>query len=229
MASSRSDARLVDRLREVSRLSERIGSAVLGARLRRLRVNQGLSIRELAARAELGKNSISRVEQGNQSQPQTILRMCAALGVHLERLAEPDGDGMVVAAPHRRGDDRWVDMNDFAAGPLGGHDRPLTARERATAVAAGARVPLCLLRSRLPEGRVLPTILELHGPSEESSHRGEEFVYVLEGRAVIEVGGQEHTLGAGESITFFSAEPHRYRPASARHVPTRLLSVRYDG
>ncbi|MCR9245615.1 MAG: cupin domain-containing protein [bacterium] len=228
MTTPPNDAQLLSRLQEVARVVDQIGNEVVGNRLRRLRTKQGISIRELATRAEIGKNSISRAEAGHASRPLTILKICTVLGVHLERLAEPDGDDLVVASTHRAADDHWVDMADFAAGALGGKPGPLTARERARAVKSGALVPLCLLRSRLPQGRVLPTVIELHGPSELSTHAGEEFVYVLEGRARIEVSGQIHTLGAGESITFFSAEPHRYAPASRRHVPTRLLSVRYD-
>ncbi len=224
-----SDQDLLDRLSHVASLLEDVGAGPIGDRLRRIRSRQGLSIRELASRAEISKNSVVRLEQGRGTHPTTVLRVCTALGIHIDRLVEATSDGLTLAAVHRQSDDRWYDMTDFGAGTLAGADRPLNSDERRTAVEAGhAVVPLNILRSRLPEGRVLPTILELYGPSERRSHPGEEFVYVLEGRVRVEVGPETFVLEAGESLTFHSAEPHAYAPEGGA-VPSRLLSVRVEG
>lgn len=205
-----------------------LGPTVVGQRLRRARQRQGLSVRDVAAEAGMSKTSVVRLEAGEPVRPSTVVRVCGALGLHLERLADLSDQGDGAVAVHRRADDRWVDMADAASGPLGGEDRPLSAAERAEAAADGVAVPLCLVRSRLPGGRVLPTILEVHAPSEVRSHPGEEFVHVLEGRLRLEVGTHVVELEAGESATFWSAEPHRYLPADPT-APARVLSVRIDG
>ena len=172
-----------------------------------------------------------RLEGGGATYPITVVKVCAALGLHLASLADPSGEGSENAAVHRRSDDRWFDLTDFGAGPLGGLDRPLSPEERAGFVAAGAGVPLSILKSRLPEGRLLSTVIEVFRPSAPRSHPGEEFVYVLEGSAELSVGSEKYTLQAGESLVFRSAEPHAYAPSPdfpGQTLPVRLLSVRLD-
>jgi quercetin dioxygenase-like cupin family protein len=158
-----------------------------------------------------------------------VLRVCRALAIHVERLATIGEDSLTRAVVHRRADDRWVDMADAASGPLLGLARPLTAKERARAVADGVDVPLCILQSRLPAGRVFANVIEAHAESVPRSHPGEEFVYVLSGRARVSVGEEGYTLEEGEALTFFSAETHRYAPADPPPAVTRLLSVRIGG
>lgn len=208
---------------------EGLHPTVIGARLRRARVRQGLSIRTVAGSAGLSKTSVVRLEAGEAVRPSTVLRVCEALGLHASRLADLSDDDERTVAVHRVGDDRWVDMADVASGPLLGADRPLSQQERAQAAGQGVNVPLCIVRSRLPNGRVLPTVLELYGPSEVRSHPGEEFVYVLSGRVRLEIGDRTVDLVEGESATFWSAEPHRYAPTDPADVPARLLSVRTEG
>lgn len=210
--------------RVIERLLADLPVAVVGARLQRARAAQGMSVRDLAEAAGLSKNSVVRLEKGEEVRPITILKVCTALGLHVERLAEPDMAEAV--AIHRPSDDRWFDMSDFAGGTLGGLERPLTLEERTRFVQEGAQVPLLLLRSRLPQGKVLPTILELYRPSEPRSHPGEEFVYVLEGVARITVGENAYVLSAGESMDFWASEPHSYAPAG--DTPARVLSVRVN-
>lgn len=198
--------------------------AVIGGRLRRAREAQRLSVRDAAEAAGLSKTSVVRIEKGEEARPITILKMCAALGLHIERLAAPDRDESV--ATHRREDDRWYDMVDFGAGPLGGEDRPLSPEERAAYVQKGAHTPLLMLHSRLAQGKALPSVLELYAASEPRSHPGEEFVYVLAGTAKIGVAGVDYVLTEGESMEFWGTEPHTYGPADDR--PARVLSVRIN-
>ncbi len=222
------DSALLDRLSHVTTLLAGVSPETLGGRLRRARAGQGMSIRDLASRAGISKNSVVRLEQGRGTHPMTVLRVCTALGRHIERLIEGTGDEVQLAAPHRLADDRWYDMTDFGAGPLAAAERPLDSAERRKAVEAGeAVVPLNILKSRLPDGKVLPTILELYSPSPTSSHAGEEFVYVISGRVRVGVGPESYVLETGESLTFHSAEPHVYAP-EADAIPSRLLSVRVE-
>ncbi len=210
--------------RAVERILAELPAAVAGGRLRRAREAQRLSVRDAAEAAGLSKTSVVRVEKGEEARPITILKMCAALGLHVERLAVPEEAGSV--AIHRREDDRWFDMVDFGAGTLGGEDRPLSEAERAAFVRDGARAPLLMLHSRLAQGKVLPSVLELYETSEPRSHPGEEFVYVLAGTAKIGVSGIDYVLEEGESMEFWGTEPHSYGPAG--EVPARVLSVRIN-
>lgn len=223
------DAHLIQRLNRIRALLDSVGPEVLGHRIRRLRDRQGLSIREVADRAQVSKNSIVRLEQGGGTQPITLLRVCSVLGLHVERLAEPTGEDMRLAATHRAADDRWFDAGDMGSAPLLEADRPLTAAERKGAVRGGVKTPVNMLQCRLPGGCFLPSVLEVFEETAPRSHVGEELAYVLEGQAVITVGGEAHVLSQGEAITFWSAEPHTYAPADSDEVPVRILSVRIDG
>jgi transcriptional regulator with XRE-family HTH domain len=215
---------LRDQERAVAAVVASLPPDVIGGRLRRAREAQHLSVREAAEAAALSKTSVVRVEKGEEARPITILKLCAALGLHAERLAVPDEAGSV--AIHRLAQDRWFDMVDFGAGPLGGQDRPLSESERSEYVRSGARSPLLMLHSRLAQGKVLPSVLELYETSEPRSHPGEEFVYVLAGRAKIGVSGIDYILEEGESIEFWGTEPHSYGPAG--EALARVLSVRIN-
>lgn len=207
---------------QVDALVARVGAAVVGERVRRVRTSMGLSIRDVAARGGLSKTSVVRLEQGGTCRATTLVRVCDVLGLHVDGLRH-SGAGEDVLAIHRAGDDQWYDLGDVAGAPLpDGH--------RARAGAAGREavdVAVDLLRSRLPRGRVLPTILEVRRRSEVRSHPGEEFVYVLSGRLRLTVGATTVVLDAGESVCFLSGEPHAYAPAG--RTAARVLSVRVNG
>ncbi|QJW99005.1 helix-turn-helix domain-containing protein [Frigoriglobus tundricola] len=201
---------------------------MLGDRIRVHRLRQGKSIRTVASEAAVSKTSVVRLEKGGACEPNTIAKVCAALGLHVEALVSAPPAAANVAV-HSAKDDRWYDLVNFAGGPLGGSDRPLSAAERERYADRGKAVPLNLLKSRLPQGRLLSTIIELYGPSPVRSHPGEEWVYVLSGRAEVSVNGIGYTLAPGESMVFRSAEPHSYAPAASPPVePVRLISVRLD-
>jgi len=217
--------------REAAQILTKISPEILGDRLRRTRLRQGHSIRELAARAGLSKTSIVRLEQGAPAYPITVVKVCAALGLHLAALANPANEESGNVAVHRHEDDRWYDLTDFGSGVLAGQDRPLQEEERAALVAQGVKVPLLILKSRLPHGRLLSTVIEVYSASEPRSHPGEEFVFVLRGTAQVQVGTEIFVLQEGESIVFRSGEPHVYAPAPdlpPSALPVRLLSVRLD-
>jgi transcriptional regulator with XRE-family HTH domain len=220
---------ILDQERGAAEMMSRVPAAVLGLRLRRARTRQGLSIREVASRASLSKTSVVRLEQGQRAYPLTVIKVCAALGLHLAGIIDPKASSAATVALHREEDDRWYDMTDFGAGPLGGLERPLAPAERKRFAKDGTAVALLLLKSRLGTGRLLPTVLELYRASPPRSHAGEEFVYVLRGKARLSIGGIVHTLSEGEAITFWSEEEHIYAPASdSRAMPVRLLSLRID-
>ncbi|RYG38126.1 XRE family transcriptional regulator [bacterium] len=212
--------------REAEELLKAVPSEVVGARVRRARQRMGISIRDLAAAANVSKNSVVRLEQGGMPQPMTVVKLCAAMGVHVASIAKPAADESQIVAIHRHAEDRWFDLTDFGAGPA--EDRPLSEAERRDRVRKGLKVPLLILTNRLETGRLLPTVIELYQESEKRSHSGEEMVYVLKGTARINVGSESFDLDEGEAATFWSAEEHSYAPADGAKLPVRVLSVRTD-
>lgn len=70
-------------------------AAALGSRIRRLRVECGVSLSELARRAGIGKATLSGLETGSRNPTvETLLAVAAQLGVPLAALlAEPLSSG----------------------------------------------------------------------------------------------------------------------------------------
>lgn len=199
----------------------------MGERLRRTRLQQNLSIREMAKLADLSKTSIVQVEAGRTTRRSTYLKVAEVLGLHLEQLLLPCQPDALPFAVHRNSDDAWFDLANFDNGKLDERAK-LDGEYRRKLLDQGV-VPLNILGARLERGRIKPTVIELAAESETRSHAGEEYVFVLAGRAVIRIGGHVVELDQSESVTFWSAEPHSYAPQAGSPLPVRLLSVRVDG
>jgi len=209
--------------RAAKEVLDTLAPSVIGARIRRERLAQGLSIRELASSANLGPNSIVRLEAGMGFRPITLIKVCSALGVHLDRIGSANEDQAV--AVHRHLDDRWHDLDGYAEGNLGGGDGVLDAEGRLAAIRETSGNPLMLLQSRLASGKLLPTLIEVHHPTPTRSHPGEEFVYVLQGPVRISVASRDYVLETGESMDFWGSEPHSYSPVGELGL---VLSVRVN-
>lgn len=208
---------------EAQELLARVSPAVVGSRLARARKRQGLSIRELADAANVNKNSVVRLEKGGMPQPMTVVKVCAALGIHVAGIAVPQDEAAVDIALHRRKDDRWYDLTDFGSGPISG--KALSPEDRGRLADKGLSAQMLMLRSRLDAGLINSSVIELYGESPVRSHVGEEMVFVLEGTALVKVGERTFKLVQGESVTFWSAEQHSYAPAPGSELPVRVLSV----
>jgi transcriptional regulator with XRE-family HTH domain len=66
----------------------------IGVRLKNLRIRRALTQEELAAKANMGKNTVNRIER-NLTEPHmsTLRKLAQALGVEPHELLEGDGDG----------------------------------------------------------------------------------------------------------------------------------------
>jgi len=60
---------------------------------------------------------------------------------------------------------------------------------------------------------------------EKSTHEGEEFIYVMEGKLALEYGMDKDTLNTGDSVYYDSIVPHRV--FSADKAPVKILAVIY--
>jgi len=200
---------------------------LVGDRLRRTRTQQRLSIRQIADLAQISKTSVVQVESGRTSRRSTYLKVAEAMGLHLDRLLQPGVSAEWPFAVHRKEDDSWFDLANFDHGVLPDEAQDDPAERKKLANASGVS-PLNILASRLEQGRIKPTILELYGPSPARSHAGEEHVFVLAGQAIVTVGSENISLNEGESVTFWSSERHSYAPQPGSALPVRLLSVRVD-
>lgn len=206
--------------RQLQELINAAGAEVIGQRIRRIRLRAKMTIRELADLAQVSKNTLLSLEHGKATHVSTVRVICRALKLKPEDITSVDFVQPAVVAVQRKADQIWHDMNTFINGI---ENAPITKNlENDPAV-----TPFCLLRSRFSDGRFNPNVVELNHATPSRSHRGEEFVYVLEGTLRVTVGVQVFELIEGDSICFWAAKLHNYEPIGDLR-PTRILSIIID-
>ena len=168
----------------------------VGARLRALRIEQGLSVNELATRAGVSAGTVSQVERNKANPSVRILeRLRQALSVPLTALLEEDdavsdpivGDFVRKAAERPLFDVGKHGMQKELLSPHGDHD-------------------LKMMIILLPAGA---------GSDEVLVGVGEKAGLVLEGTVVLNVGDRRALLHAGDSFQFKSTVPHSVRNESS--------------
>ncbi len=161
----------------------------IGTKLRELRKSRGLTLRDLARKADRSPGYLSLVERGKVSP--------------------------TVSALMRLSDSLGVPVTSFFT-PASGRGNHLLRREHRPILASkssGARHEL--LKSPDNKG-VLHPMLVSFSPNSRSGdaphfHTGEECLVLLKGRLEFTLGDQTYLLRAGDSLTFPSVIPHAWR------------------
>ncbi|GAB4256601.1 MAG: XRE family transcriptional regulator [Deferrisomatales bacterium] len=157
----------------------------IGKKLRRLRLQAGLTQEELANRADLTKGFISQLENDATSPSIATLKdILDALGSTLE---------------------------EFFRGTAGEEKVAFTKDDRVVSGESDGRYTLTFLIPRAHLHEMEPVLVDLQpGEATEpmSGHEGEEFGFVLEGRVSLHVGGGTHKLRKGECFYFGADTEH---------------------
>jgi transcriptional regulator with XRE-family HTH domain len=180
-------------------LAARNETPKVGARVRSLRRERGLTIEQLAAATGLTKGFISQLERDRTAPSlSSIARICDALGVRLSHIFERDPAPALVRRHERpRVDSRFPSENHL-----------LSSRDEE--------------RFQAIESEIAPGASagdELHSLPGEM-----EFVYVLDGSLEMQVGDETHLLEQGDAFTYPLSKPHTWRNASDSK-PVRVLWV----
>jgi transcriptional regulator with XRE-family HTH domain len=172
----------------------------LGARVRELRHERGLTLKELGSEAGLSHPFLSQLERGlARPSMASVERIAHALDVPVSTLWMTPRRSK--AQLTRAGEGRLAPHGDPAAPgvvrELPGGDSALSAREWS----GGSR----------------------RWPDAAETESGELLLYVARGTVEIDLGGTVHTLGEGDALRFDGAVPHRLRRRGP--VGTRALIV----
>lgn len=171
----------------------------LGARIRALRHERGLTLTQVAAQAELSHSFLSQVERGLERMSMTSLfRVAQALGTTQQAL--------LTDAPERRSGGRYHVFRDAAATPLDAGGDPVRVMARGNP-------------------RFVPMIMS--GSFAEDMwwvHDEEEFVLVLDGVLVVILDDEEFELHAGDSVYYEGGVRHRWRTAPG--TTAKVLTVK---
>jgi transcriptional regulator with XRE-family HTH domain/quercetin dioxygenase-like cupin family protein len=200
----------------------------IGEKLRAIRQERGMSLRELANKAEMSASMLSQIETGKTfPSVRSIYNIAAALAVSVDYFfpeqvgndgASSNGSngrtaGEMTASEMRRAKVDQAPANDAT-------EFPARAPSLSPVIQPGAR-PMIELQGGVTWARLTAfgesdaEFLEItYSPgamsgANRSHHKGREFGLVLEGELVIELGFESYTLQAGDSIIFESTQPHR--------------------
>lgn len=201
----------------------------VGEKLRDARHRQGLSLRELAARADVSASLLSQIENGKINPTvMSIYNIAAALGLPVNYFFSADEPGA-------------AEPIEVAATPVAIAEEPLPYAAAATfpreqvpapgvvRLRPGGAVPMLRSADRArielmggvvwarltPSSEEAAEFLEVTYPPGSSSgpamsqHLGREFQLVIEGELTLELAFERYVLGPGDSIIFDSTIPHR--------------------
>lgn len=166
----------------------------IGGRVRALRKEQRMTLDELAQRSSLALETLSRLENGRISGTfRTHQKIAQALGVRVTDLYK---DMESAEAPPAVVDESSPDAERF------------TYQEKAAAI---------LLARQVTGRRILPQLLVLQprGKTALEQYRPgtERWLYGLEGRIEVSVGGRRYRLGRGQALSFKGSVAHQFRNA----------------
>jgi transcriptional regulator with XRE-family HTH domain len=170
----------------------------IGDKVKRLRLQRGLTQEELAARTELTKGFISQLERDIASPSiATLMDILEALGTDIAAFFNETQNEKVVY----RAEDMFVKEADD-----GGAVRWLVTNAQRNALE-----PILVT---LPSGA---------GTEPDDPHEGEEFGYVLQGTVWLLLGEQRFRVRRGDSFYFRPVAPHCLR--NAGRAEARVLWV----
>ena len=188
-------------------MKDELASLDIGSQVRALRNRRDLTLQDLADLSGLSKPNLSQIENNLVTPPiATLLKIAAALGVSIGYFFQGAGSdsSMVVV--------RKADRYGVAKGPhishIGYQYEPL----------AYPKI----------DKTMEPFIVHMDERTAEAivynNHRGEEFLYVLEGRLEFRRGDNVVILEEGDSLYFDSVVPHGYRGIGG---PAKTLVIIY--
>ena len=164
-------------------------------RLRELRTEAGLTLADVAERANIDLSTLSRLEAGKRRLALDHLpALAAALGVRADDLlgARPPQDPRVRSQPRRVGGMvMWPLTRRRATGDLNAYK---------VAISAQKRTP----------------------PAELPVHEGHDWIYVLSGRLRLLLGEDDHVIAPGEAVEFTTWTPHWF---GAVDGPVELILI----
>ena len=179
----------------------------VGIRIKQLREKKGISIDELANLTGFEKERLEDIENGViKPQLGTVMKLSKALDSALGRLVS--GVGSKLYSITRKSDRKPV----FRSTSQKGNQKLYSYMSLAPEV-----------QGRHMEALIVQ--LEENPVKEVSVHDGEEFIYVLDGVAALQIADEEYELSPGDSAYYLSTTPHLIK---AKEGKSTILAVLYE-
>jgi transcriptional regulator with XRE-family HTH domain/mannose-6-phosphate isomerase-like protein (cupin superfamily) len=208
----------------------------LGPRLRLVRSDRQLSVRELARRVGCSASLISQIERGVSVPSVGVLYSLAnELGSSLDYLLFGSRTGPEADRDNGAGADAEAEPGAGAEGDAGAEasrGRGVAGWPPPSIVQRGDSRKIIDLASGVrwerltPQSEAMTDFLEvIYSPGGHSTderrplrHDGREYLLIISGTLQANVGFESYELGPGDSITFDSSTPHEYRNKTGDYV-----------
>jgi transcriptional regulator with XRE-family HTH domain len=168
----------------------RAKDGLIGDHLKALRAARGMTLDQLAAATGLTKSYLSKIQNSHKLPPiATLSRIAQALGTGIGSFFGDilkQGEGVSVVRRSER-------LPVVRGGTAFGYDYVSLAHDR-------------LVKRMEPFVFTFPSKIDRHVFFD---HGGEEFVFILSGKVIFQVGDERWALVKGDSIYFDAAIPHR--------------------
>jgi len=179
----------------------------VGARIRALRKERGISLEDLSSLTGFEVNLLEDIENGRQN-PQlgTVMKLSKALDAAVGRLVS--GMGSKLYSITRKNDRKQVSRSASKTNKKNVYSYMSLAPE---------------VQGRHMEALIIQ--LEKNEEKEISVHNGEEFVFVLEGVANLTIANETYDLEPGDSAYYLSTTSHYI---TAKTEKATILAVLYE-
>ena len=178
----------------------------IGPKVRRLRLQKGLSLQQLAERSGVSAAAIHKVERnGMVPTITTLIKLAASLNRPVSYFVGEETEVDSVVALVRKADRKAVYTSKHGL-TLEGISGPYGRFFLAGAIAT-----------------VQPGANSGDKPME---HPGEELILVLDGSFEVDVDGQQFALAEGDSLHFRTDRPHRWRNTGETPIKAVWLALR---
>ncbi len=162
----------------------------IGVRVKNLREEKGLSLVKLSKMTGFDVELLTRIEK-NEVQPQlgTIIKLSKALDSAFSRVLS--GVGSKSYSITRKNEQKTLARSTTGSGKKQVYSYKSLAPE---------------VKGRHMEALIIQ--LEEKPGDDKSVHEGEEFIYVLDGTVVLDIGEETFDLEPGDSVYYLSKAPH---------------------
>lgn len=180
----------------------------IGGRIKKIREEKGLSLDTLAKLTGFDAEFLSKIEK-KEVQPQlgTVMRLSKVLDSTLNLLVFGAGEKDYVVT--RKNERKSIKRSMTREG-----NRQLYTYKSLAPEVKGRHMEALIVQ------------LEKNPDEITSKHEGEEFIYILEGTAIMKIGDDRFDLEPGDSVYYMSTTPHMIASKKGRAT---ILAVLYEG
>ncbi|HCB02121.1 MAG TPA: hypothetical protein DIW23_03650 [Anaerolineae bacterium] len=210
----------------------------IGEKLRAIRQEHEMSLRDLADKAEISASMLSQIETGKVfPSVRSLYSIASALNVSIDYFfpEENDSNSSENTLNGPIGEMTASEMRDAKLKGVAEVLKEFPPRTQSSSIVHAGTRPVIQLKGGVTWSRLtalaesgaefLEITYEPQAMSGDnmSHHEGREFGLILEGELVVELGFESYTLNAGDSIIFESTTPHRL--VNKTNQPTRAVWV----